>query len=427
MAQSKALHSRSNKKTGRIVPPFFKGWNKMIKSNDKEENLLSFVQNGGLIDPERPPQINEPFYMNWMAEKIKQMSLKNGDTLSVVVSDRTGKEQQISGILIDDMYLSTELKLLTKGKKLWKSRENEESVWLSSIVSIEKIEDAPLDFNSKEVNPYYRTKDELESARAESAAKKHVIHEREIEMFKNAYPGLDFCLHKILCLGFSIYFPYSNGSISGAHINIVKNDRTTVRVPDIKIKQIYPNRNYYSVCGTEKKSEYIFVPFANIEELQDVKYISCLWKIKLDNDREIHVLYLSYPTFKENKHRDNIFNVGAHDTVLSVHEESLHANNVFSGNIYVDYDFVGVLYNEEDMLLINGELSEDQELDMLMALHNADLKEVVASLGAQGAEHVEVFMKKEEIKSTHFFSDSGTNHVEHAKRIKEKLDFSRFL
>lgn len=50
-----------------------------------------------------------------------------------------------------------EIKLLVKGKKLWKSRENEKIIPIRFIRTVKKIKDAPLDFPSKEVNPYYKT------------------------------------------------------------------------------------------------------------------------------------------------------------------------------------------------------------------------------------------------------------------------------
>lgn len=79
---------------------------KFIGKNDFEiRGLRRFVENGGIIEQGRHPREHEPFYEYWMAEKVRRMSLKNGDELFVTAFDSTGNIYMVSGVLIDDMYL----------------------------------------------------------------------------------------------------------------------------------------------------------------------------------------------------------------------------------------------------------------------------------------------------------------------------------
>lgn len=387
------------------------------------DNLINFVQNKGLIDPNRPPAFNEPFYENWMIEKIKRMGLKCGDTLTI--EGRIGDEDfSETGILIDDMFIG--IHLLTKGNKVWKNGSNNVLTSMAYISNITKVKDAPEGFNCKEVNPNYITEEErqelIKSYEDNEAVLK--ISSDVLSEFNEAYPNLQFDKYHVLSMEMMLYLPFSNTKIKAAKINVVKKDGQSINIPDTRIRNIYPNRCWYNVCGTGKHSDLLFVPFKTFEELEDIKYISCEWEIEVENEQGFSVLGITIPTFERNPNGLNIYAVKQELTMLEVHEESLHKRTVHSGSIYIDYDFVGVLYNEEFILPISEQI-DINPLDIVMLLHNNNLEEVVASLTKEENGRTEIYIREEIIEGrSNTYSNWDTKYVE---RKKERLDFSKFL
>ena len=377
------------------------------------QKLIKFIQNGGLIDATRPPKPNEPFYSYWMEVKNKAMHLRNGDQLSVKAIDRrTNNEYTIIGILIDDTCLSQRVSLLTKGNKVWKTRGNVADIQTYLILEIKKVKESPEIFNIIEVNPNYKTEEEISLFLKEYDTNSS-IRQRDIEIFKTTYPNLSIDSCKILNLGYEIYFPYVDGEVIRGKVGIVNKDGTLVSLPEQKIKQIHTNKDYYSVCAIE--NEYLLIPFSSREEMKNIRLIFCVWEIMWDDGSTHRVLHISYPNFKEAQHKHNIFNIGAKDTIVPVHLESLDSNSVFAGKIYLSYDFVGVYANGNIIGELMGKLTKEQ------------VTEVTKTLDAAGEGlTAEIYITEENIEATRMFSNV-VGHEEHTRRMKEKLDFSRFV
>lgn len=386
-------------------------------------DLSDFVQNKGLIDSNRPPKKNEPFYEDYMIAKIDRMALSVGDTVEAVTDKET-----TTGILIDDTWHGDKrLYLLTNGKRMWKSRENVKEILIQDIISLRKLKDKPESFDIKSVNPRYHTKEEIQQIQEEFHQRIYPIPEDNRKKFVAAYPDRDITKGVILCIHCSLYYPFVNGKITNATVTVLKNEEEpAVCIKDNMIKHVHPNKNYFTVCGHEKGSECIVIPFDSFEELEKVRCISCLWTMETEGGTQHSLLEMTYPDFTEVPEGYNIYNITQHSAMLQTYHEGLFRRSMFSGDIYTEFQTVGLLLNDDGLLLINGNPEDQDMLDMELCLHDGDLMNVIESLEKDNSLQTELYMKKERIHAMHFICDC-TDHKTYEQNKKEKLDFSRFL
>lgn len=386
-------------------------------------DLSDFVRNKGLIDSNRPPKKNEPFYEDYMIAKIDKMKLSVGDTIEVVTNEET-----VTGILIDDTwYGDKRLYLLTNGKKVWKCRENVKEILIQDIMSLQKLKDKPEGFDIKSVNLRHRTKEEIRQVRRELHQKIYPISEDHRKKFVAAYPDRDITKGVILCIHCSLFYPFINGKVTGATVTVLKNkEEPAVCIKDNVIKHVHPNKNHFTVCGHEKGSECIIIPFDSFKELKKVRCISCLWTMKTEDGSQHSLLEMTYPDFTETPEGYNIFNVTQHSALLQTYHEGLSSRSMFSGDIYTEFQAVGLLLGDDGLLLINGTPEDQDMLDMELCLHNGDLMNVIESLEKDNSLQTELYVKEERIHAMHFICDCIDCET-YEQNKKEKLDFSRFL
>lgn len=394
-------------------------------NNGTIENILQFIENKGLIDSSRPPRIGEPFYEEWMQEVVNKLSLKIGDKIKITYQYDKQNELTLTGILINDMDWNADwIKLLTEGKKLWKSRKNEKEIHLSNVVKIEKLEEAAPDFDIKTVNPYYSSPEEIKANIKEYNKKiNNTISPETIKQIQSSCPDCDIQNNVFLGIEFSIYNPFCNIEIESADVKIVTASNSNDIAPQYKIGHIYPNRNYYSIHGVVKKENCVIVPFKDKEALNDVSYILCIWNLKVGN-RNFKVVTAYYPTFKTED--GNIYYIEERITLLDVYAESLYKRNVFSGDIYTEFSFVGTTTDNENINIINGDISEERKLDLVMQLAGGDLSEAIKNICEKEHPYKEIFVKEINVYGTNDFIPRY-HHKEYMERKKAKIDFSKFL
>lgn len=392
------------------------------------DKLTAFVDNGGLLTVGNPPSQGEPFYEDYMAEKIRRKELNLGDRIRII-KQKDRKTKIFEGILVSDASTGTRLSILTKGKKLWANRANEKGIDYRDVISVEKVKDAYAGFNIKSAYPFYRSSEERQKALREYDKKIKKYHKEDVNRFANAYPDRSLLDTKVLSLNFNLLWDYAEGNIESAKIVISLGDGCSACVPATKIKQIFPNKTWYTVCGTEKGSESVIIPFDSMDKLLKIKYISCLWTIGIGKKKH-HILSMVYPSFYNSDKPYNIYNVGMRISTLHNYADNLCKRSVLQHSIITDFDQVGVIPPGADhYVIIKGDMPDI--LDMQMAMHDNSLQKVADNIakknsdGIHPADVVEVFCAKDTVNNMHYFSPHA--NYENMKRRREQIDFSEFF
>lgn len=382
------------------------------------DKVRKFIENGGLIDAGRPPGINEPFYSLYMKEKIRCMNLVPGDRVKLAVKYRDADAVEIkTGILINDTSLGTEyVEILTQGRKVWTSRKNDEIVHTHNILFIEKLSDAPSGFDIYNTNPHYRSAKEWLDIFVEDAKKVHAYTEKDEEVFKKIYPGKTLQDTKVLSLHFDLYWNFI-GDVKSARITIVNKELCKMYEDEAKIKHIYPNRNYFTACGHEKDSEYVLFALSDEKELEQIKYISCLWTVDIEDGMECEILAIIYPEFCTLGKPYNIYPLGMRVTPMQNYTEDFYKPSVFLERIFADYDHSGLLYTKNgEYTLISGHKPDRQDMELIQNISERDKK----------TDYIEYFISDDVINSNFYFSPSD-NKLQNRRKREERIDFSRFL
>lgn len=371
--------------------------------------LTDFIDNEGLIDKNRPPKCYEPFYANYMEHKINSMGIKLGDRIEVI----TDHGDQIKGILTDDVS-EYSLELLTRGKKVWSSRKNIEHIDCRIIKDVRLLESSPDEFDIYSVNPNYVSVEErkrhMQEYYSEYRIKKHEISEEDAALFKKLYPDTPITDCCILYIQANLYWKYCHDIIL-SEISIVKKDGTTVPMPKTLVRQVYPNKDWYSTCM--KGADGIMIPFASFEELQEISHIACLWTVETGKENNIRILSMNYPVFKENPVGYNIFSVCMHHGNLSSYADSLLDSSpykAYAESLLTDYDDIAVILKEEDVYFLkeSSEEMDEKMMDVVMALHSNSLQQIIDTVITEVSDrkdYVELFIYSDVVEAEYHSSD----------------------
>ena len=380
--------------------------------NDTLKNLINFIENGGLVDKSRAPKLDEPFYEEYMKQKIKSMDVKLGDWLRVTV-DKKGEENVYEGILIDDSC-SGELKLLIEGKKLWKTEKNAKIVPLYRIIDIKITAKVPEQFDIMQVNPKYKTKEERAAIYNEISKRKY--EEEDLQNYRKNHPDVDF--KYLLSLNVDLYWPYYCENAS-AQVSIVKKDGTVMDVDDIVMRHVFPNERWFRMVQTDSqgKNEHIILPFRSIEELRKIYYISCLWNVSYGGKTK-RILSIQYPKFEE-KNGYHTFNVGVESVPLAQYD-FLRSNQIGLANDLIQaFSEIGIV-DHGSIYVIKGSPEA-----IALALADCGLVPGTKHTVVENIdETIEVFTSKKIYKDSRYFSSFGEENNENRRIVP---DFGRFL
>lgn len=384
------------------------------------EKLKQFTHNRGLMRANKPPKPNEPFYDFYIEAMINEQHIELGDEILVVDKNSNG----LTGKVIEDPRVeNTGLILLTSGKKIWKSRKNVRYIPFRNILSVEKICSAENDFDILTANPGYKHVTNISIENNED------YDEAFKRYFVLMHPNLKYDKAYSLCIHSSLYCPFTNADVVKGRILIITKDDDVEFISDLKLKHLYPNRNYYNLCEKTAYSEYVIVPFATYEEMNQVKCIATFWTILID-DVPVHTLELTYLSFMKNE-KAHIYNIQQESTFFDVYNESLTIPSVFSGRLYSKYDTVSVILNEEEIYNILGEDSEVESilLDIILASHEGSLTKILMSLcdETQIIKYIEAYKSTIVVKGSRQTSDMTQLTTDWYDEVRKKLDFQRLF
>lgn len=368
------------------------------------EKLRAYYQNGCVLHPGTPPVWGEVGYAEYVKEQVKTAGIEPGATISVDVKNGNGNTASYSGTVLhiyDDRF-----HMLTQGNKVWKDRSNREQFLFEDVTKIEKLKDKKSAFDIYKADPYNYPTSAEDSDKFQQYLEKD-IGEKYQQRFLETHPNFDTRTGKILWLLFDFYWSYDDCTVKKAEITIVKKNRDTVSLPAYKIKHIYPNHSYFTVCGATKKAtdcgdhgkDGLLLTFDSMEELSQIRMISCLWTVETD-DEELRFLNVWYPKFIPGS--DCVYNIACKCTDMRTYEESLHSYSFFSGRLEKEFDKAFVLFSnpegESVYDVMNAEDFEKYVLDVLLSLNSNDLQNVIGSFEDQREHSVEVFIKNAAIK-----------------------------
>ena len=364
------------------------------------ESLQKYYQNGCVLHPGETPQWGEVGYKKYMQKQIFDMGIKSGDIIAVEEKWHNGAINQYEGIVLhinDDRIW-----MLIKGKKVWKDRSNQKDVVVEYITKIEKTKDARPDFDIYEADPNYKVikENDMEEFLYSLDVKRTESFQKRIS---SKFPQIDIQKVFVLWMQFDFCWPYSNGKVEKAEINIVNKNDGTIPLPKFKLKHVYPNNTYYSTCGvqyTDKEEDGILLFFDSFEELAEIRLISCAWTVELD-EKKMQFLQMIYPKFT--KGEGNVYNLSCRCTDMGLYEDSLRHHSVFSGALEKDYDkafvYISDTKGESIMEIMNADnIAEEIVLDAVLCLNSNNLVQVIQKLSDKKQEVAEVLIKSKEIK-----------------------------
>lgn len=382
------------------------------------EKARRFVANKGLVRQNTPPRPNEPFYDFFIESMIASQNISVGD--DVLVMDMNSNV--IEGKLIEEPKVELcGLSLLISGKRVWSSRKNVKYIQFRNIISIELIHKAPLDFDITTVNPNYTPIKNIDPCDEDyDMTFVHYFHSTHAELSPaNVYS---------LCIHSRLYCPFTNADVVKGKMMLITKDNDVKILPDLKIKYLYPNKDYYSLCEQAPYAAYVLIPFTSKSELDNIKCVATFWTV-LIGDVPVHTLEMTHPIFIDGE--KHIYNVQQESTFLDVYHEGLSVPSVFSGRMYSKYDTVSIILNEETMDVIMGD-DEDIEsimLDIILASHEGSLTNILMSLcgDTQTIKYIEAYKSSCIIEGSYKTTDMPELSVEWYDSIRNKLDFQRLF
>lgn len=386
------------------------------------EKLAQFVDNGGLVEKNKPPKPNEPFYDFYIEAMIRNEHINTGDDVIVITID----SESIVGKVIESPTVELcGLYILTSGKRKWKSGKNVRYVSMRRIAHVEKLATAEKSFNILDVNPEYI---DVKKDTAENIPVSKEYDENFIKHFKDAYPNLRYDEMYSLCIHSNLYCPFTNADVVKGRVLLLTKDDEMQMISDLKLKHIYPNRNYYDLCDKQPYSEYIIIPFASKKELNNIRCVATFWTALID-DVPVHILEMSYVSFEDGEGR--IYNVSQRSTFLDVHYDSLFQKTVFSGDIFAAYDTTAVILNEDAVHYIqkDDKNNESEMLDVILASHEGSLTKILMSLceETQVIKYIEVYIARNTIKGKTDAIDMHGVTENWYENLRKKLNFQRLF
>lgn len=313
-----------------------------------------------------------------------------------------GKIESFTGTVLhiqdDRIYL------LSQGNKVWKDKSNQKDVVIMYTTRIEKLKDAKPNFDIFKADPYYAPVNEIEHEKWWQK----LDHDRAIKFQKRLlkkYPDFDVKKSKLLWLQFDFYWAYNNSIVKKADINIITKNGSSMPLPNYENKHIYPNHDYFTACMTEKEiMEYdcekgIILCVDDMEVLENIRVISCLWAVELEETEE-KFLTIVYPKFLPET--DYVYNLSCSCTDMQTYEKSLHSHSVFSGQMEKEYDKAYLYISNADGEVIDAimrpdDIPESLVFDLALCLNKNNLKTVIESLCDPNMKVTEVFVKNTEI------------------------------
>lgn len=307
------------------------------------ESLKAYFKNGCKLHPGLDPIIGEVGYEEHMHDQFLQTGIASGDTISVhhVLMDSTLIESQ--GILLT--LDAGRIRILTKGKRVWKSRKNLMEICLRDILSVSLLSKSSPTFDITAADPQRvpasgNKSESLERAE-QTPESKYIEHFRRYMAAQ--YPNMDVASQPILWLKFDFFWGYANGTIADVKLTLFKQGGSSYQIPDCCFCSLYPNQSYYSVCRKgEQKSNIggVYQIFDSMDELRKIRLVVCDWKVHVDGSTH-HFLTAVRPDFIEVS--GNIYNISCASTDMQQYEKSLHEYSVFSGGIEAEYDAAWVV------------------------------------------------------------------------------------
>ena len=298
------------------------------RNNDVINDLTMFSANGGFINPGRPPKRNEPFYRDYIADKLIKAGAKKGVFLRIT-DKKTGTT--IEGALSNDIYqYTTLLELLICGRKKWKNHNNIVYISITDIEKFSILDKEPLFFKNVDAWVEPTANNVIsEDDRAIILAKYKDANISE-DIFVNITADV-FC--KPVTKKYKSKTLLANTVVSAELIVVDKQDNVKT-FDDLQLRHIYPNKDYVSLCDKYNETGNIILRYEKYDELLNIAYIACTWTLSV-NDEEVKIMNIVYPEFEKNDD-EHIYNINLRAVSLNDEALSLHHTTVFSGETYTD-------------------------------------------------------------------------------------------
>ena len=252
------------------------------------KRMIDFVDNGGRVNKELEPKLGEPFYADYVKQKIKR-DFSIGDRIKLTKINHDGKETEIEGLLLETKYYDIEI--LTSGHKEWKSAKNKSRCDYEAIKDITLIEKVSNNFELSKVCPDKIQDTNVDNDSNEQIRINQLLRKIAEEKFNSVYPNIDFDHSHIISYDCNLFFPFPYDSITADVLISVMGEKP-IHV-SCKTGNICQNANVSTAYNYIEKESGLMVAYAY---LPDGKYenivISCLWTInaKVDGKNKISIL-----------------------------------------------------------------------------------------------------------------------------------------
>ena len=368
--------------------------------------VQNFVRNGGRKYKGQEPRMGEPFYAQYVQQKINSQ-YRPGDKIKIVVND-----QIVVGILL---RCESYIYLLTEGKKVWGNCQNVKEFSVGKVKSMQLLEAKKDSFNIDEIDPtnrYHPNKyHEEDDYWYKKTAYRKQCRMKNQQQFMQVYPNVPFDKSHIIVVqaGFTLYWPFHNNGIT-AEIYLVQGEGTKVEKIPCKVKTPYPNKNSYHAfnCKEAKYDDcmlYTYLPDCHVE-YQNINLI-CVWKIKTminGSSTEVHIIHIDHiekiePAVDER----NIHITDMSTTTLLGFGNDLFTKKSFVLEELMDFDAMFLLNSDENTIIsIKG--SQKDKIYSFLA------QQAIGKSSLEGKKMpvVEVFVDKDNVLEG-YYSDSWRN------------------
>lgn len=385
------------------------------RNTDVINDLTMFYVNGGFINPGQPPKRNEPFYREYMIDKLINSGAKKGMFLRIVNNDT---DTVIEGALLSDIHQHiTLIELLIHGKKKWKNNGNIVYVSVEDIGDFSIVDKPPLTFENK-----------IEWSEPSIS---RTVNKDDASLIINKYPDAmineDIFLNitaDIFCKPITQKYKSDellSNTVISAHLVIVDKEGNTKTFDNLALRHVYLNRDYMSLCEGNDKTGNIILRYSTREELLNIAYVACTWVLSVNND-EVKIMNIVYPEFENNDKGPYIYNINLRAVSLNDEALSLHHHTVFSGETYTDYDCVGLSLAGESFIMVSGEVNSHEVMDIGLALHGGSMDEMIKQTCRDDyKEYAEVYVQKAHVGALSWLSA----HSMSFDINKKQVDFSK--